>query len=108
MITVKTNQTAVVKVNLNPTKFNSSAAVDVIFSSPTRPTITLSKSLSELSGGFFSFNIDSLEGMTFVDDSYSYRIEQNNVILKYGKVRVVTVETDEIIVFDYTLDFTLS
>ena len=106
MITIKRNLSATVKVNLNPSKFDSGQDVDIVFFSDSRPTITLTKSLTTLRSGFYSFDVSAVESEDFIDNIYLYQVKQGEDVLKNGKARLETVA--EITVFDYTLDFTLS
>ena len=79
--------------------------VNIVFSSPSRPTITFEKSLTQDGEGFFYFTLLESEAAQFVDDTYSYQIVKNGEVLKLGKVRLTTGEEFG---FDYELDFLLA
>lgn len=106
MITIDKNQARTVKVYLNQSLINEESEISLVLSSPSRSEITLNKSLSKISAGFYYFTVTAEEGAQLEDDSYSYTIEQSDVVLKYGKVRRTITELSDLI-FDYTLDFTL-
>ena len=74
-------------VSLNRSKVQNGDLVDVIFTSPSRPTYTLEKSLTDQGGGFFYFNVEAAEADQLIDNSYVYRIEKDSEILKIGNVR---------------------
>tara|TARA_R100000951_G_scaffold110853_3_gene109210 strand:+ start:3851 stop:4177 length:327 start_codon:yes stop_codon:yes gene_type:complete len=108
MITIRKNQTSTVKLFLNQQEVNEAESVQLRLNSPTHSTITLDKSLSRIGLGFYSLEVYLEEAYLLKDDTYSYQILQNGVILKYGFVHLM--EGDKIIntVFDYTLDFLMS
>lgn len=106
MITIDKNQTRQIKLYLNQNLLNEESEISLVLSSPSRPTIELTKSLTKISTGFYSFDITANEGSQLVDNTYTYTIEQDERILKYGKVRRTVTELSNL-VFDYTLDFTL-
>jgi hypothetical protein len=108
MITIKRFQTTTIQVYLNPTSLNELENVSLRLISPSRSTITLDKSLTKISTGFYSFETSSLEADQLKDDTYSYQILQGETILKYGFVRLAEGNNVLNIVFDYTLDFLLS
>ncbi len=93
---------------LNQQEVNEAESVQLRLNSPTHSTITLDKSLSRIGLGFYSLEVYLEEAYLLKDDTYSYQILQNGVILKYGFVHLM--EGDKIIntVFDYTLDFLMS
>lgn len=107
MITFSPNQTITAKVYLNQELLNENEAVSLSLSSPSRPSLEFSKTLTRISAGFYSFEISVADAKSLKDDTYSYTIVQNNVILKYGKVRLEAIAEADNLVFDYTLDFTL-
>ena len=108
MITVEKNLTRTVKVLLNQSRVNLADPITINFTSPSRSTIQLSKTLTEIGSGFYSFTVTNLEANQFVDDTYSYEILQGATSLKKGYVRLIVGDQDVQLVFDYTLDFTLS
>ena len=108
MITVEKNLTRTVKVLLNQSRVNLADPITINFTSPSRSTIQLSKTLTEIGLGFYSFTVTNLEANQFVDDTYSYEILQGATSLKKGYVRLIVGDQDLELVFDYTLDFTLS
>lgn len=107
MITVEKNQDRTIRVLLNQRRVNLAEAVTINFTSPSRDAITLSKTLTEIGLGFYSFVVTSADASFFVDDTYSYEITQSGVSLKKGYVRLIVGE-EQIAVFDYTLDFLLA
>ena len=107
MITVEKNQDRTIRVLLNQRRVNLAEAVTINFTSPSRETISLSKTLTEIGLGFYSFVVTSAEASFFVDDTYSYEITQAGVSLKKGYVRLIVGE-EEISLFDYSLDFLLA
>ena len=108
MITVTKNEIKIVKIQLNQDKVNSDAEVVINFTSPSRTSIQLTKSLTVISSGFYSFSLTDLDASQFVDDTYSYSVTQDDVELKVGYVRLVTGSGLFGLAFEYTLDFTLS
>lgn len=107
MITVEKNQNRTIKLLLNQRRVNLAEAVTINFTSPSRETISLSKTLTEIGLGFYSFVLTSAEASFFVDDTYSYELTQSGVSLKKGYVRLIVGE-EEISLFDYSLDFLLA
>jgi len=107
MITVEKNQNRTIRVLLNQRRVNLANPITINFTSPSRDTISLSKTLTEIGLGFYSFVVTSAEASYFVDDTYSYEITQSGVSLKKGYVRLIVGE-EEISLFDYTLDFLLA
>tara|TARA_R110000796_G_scaffold21884_1_gene64011 strand:+ start:340 stop:531 length:192 start_codon:yes stop_codon:yes gene_type:complete len=63
--------------------------------------------LTSLGSGYFTFPVDIADTSSLDADSYSYELVQGVVSLKIGKVRVLE-DSNENIIFDYTLDFLLS
>lgn len=108
MITVQKNATRTVKVGLNQDNLIVANPITISFTSPSRTTIELTKTLTLISAGFYSFQITSQESIDFIDDTYSYNITQNEVSLKKGFVRLQAAGESLDLVFDFTLDFTLS
>ena len=105
MITIQRSTTTVI-VRLNQENLTSEV-VNLIFQSPSRSTLEFTKTLTTIQQGLYSFTLDENEVVQFVDDTYDYTINQNGVVLKTGNVRVEPFVVSTL-VFDYTLDFTLS
>ena len=107
MITIQQSNTTII-VRLNQENLVSEI-VNLTFQSPSRDTIEFTKTLTTIQEGLYSFTLDTSELLEFIDDTYDYTISQNEVVLKTGNVRVKPMEiTPSTLVFDYTLDFTLS
>lgn len=104
MITIRKNQLTTLKLSLNPLNLNQEENVSLRFNSPSRPTIELEKPVTDLGSGFFSIEVLANESINLVDNTYSYRIEQNGEILKLGFVRIIDEEISNF-TFDYLLDF---
>ena len=95
------------KLFLNPLNLNQEESVNLTFRSPSRPSIELEKPVTDLGSGFFSIEVEANESINLVDDTYSYRIEQNGEVLKLGFVRIIDEEISNF-TFDYLLDFLMS
>lgn len=108
MITVERNQSTLVKIQLNQDKLSVLESVVINFTSPSRTSIQLTKSLTVISSGFYSFTVTHLDAQLFIDDTYSYSVTQDDIVLKRGFVRYIIGDGTEGLLFDYTLDFTLS
>ena len=76
-----------------------------MFTSPSRPTLTFEKALTDNGGGFFAFTILEAEGAQLVDNTYSYSIVRNGETLKVGKV---TLSEGQLYGLDYENDFELA
>lgn len=63
--------------------------VDIVFTSPSRPTLTFNKSLDDNGQGFFTFTLTATESEGFVDDTYTYEITKDSETLKLGNTRLV-------------------
>lgn len=105
MITVQRSITTVI-VRLNQ-EILINAVVDLSFQSPSRATIDFTKTLTTIQEGLYSFILDGSEVIEFIDDTYDYTISQAGVVLKTGNVKVEPLIMSTL-VFDYTLDLTLS
>ena len=105
MITIQRSITTVI-VRLNQESLVNEV-VSLTFQSPSRDTIEFTKSITTIQEGLYSFTLDEDEVLEFIDDTYDYTISQDSTILKTGNVRVEPFGTSTL-VFDYTLDFTLS
>ena len=105
MITIQRSTTTVI-VRLNQENL-SSEVVNLSFQSPSRETLDFTKTLTTIQEGLYNFTLSEEEVLEFVDDTYDYIISQDSTILKTGSVRVEPLGASTL-VFDYTLDFTLS
>jgi len=85
-------------------------SANLVLSSPSRGTITFTKSLSSLGSGFFSLTLDAADTNLLEDDTYSYTLSQDDIYLKTGFVRLVIEEADipEDGQLDAVLDFLLA
>lgn len=108
MITVEKNQNRTIRVLLNQRRVNLANPITINFTSPSRDTISLSKTLTEIGLGFYSFVVTSADASFFVDDTYSYEILQGAQFLKKGYVRLIIGQAGDFESFDYTLDFLLA
>ena len=107
MITIRKNQLTLLKLSLNPLNLNKEENVSLSFNSPSRPSIELEKPVTDLGSGFFSIGIAANESINLIDDTYSYKIEQNGEVLKLGFVRIIDEEISNF-TYDYLLDFLMS
>lgn len=107
MITVNTdslrNQT--ILVALNESVVSNGLSVTVEFTSPSRPTITLTKTLTLVSSGFFSFILTVADVSNFVDDTYRYEIKTGELNYKKGRVRI---QSGQLVGFDYEIEHLLA
>jgi hypothetical protein len=94
-------------LSLNQSNLNQEENVSLKFRSPSRPLIELEKPVTDLGSGFFLITLTADESNELIDDTYSYRIEQNSTTLKLGFVRVVSEEISNF-TFDYLLDFLMA
>lgn len=105
MITIAQTVATKVILSLNQRRVSNNDTVDVVFTSPSRPTLTFEKALTDRGGGFFSFTILESEGAQLIDNTYIYSIVRNGEELKIGKVRI---EDGELFGLDYINDFELA
>lgn len=95
------NQTILVAL----TSVTSGQSVTVEFISPSRATITLTKTLTLVSSGFFSFDITVAEFANFIDDTYRYEIKTGDIIYKKGRVRI---QEGQLVGFDFIIETLLA
>jgi hypothetical protein len=67
----------------------SDGVVNVVFSSPSRPSVELTKALEIENLGFFSFTVTDVEANQLIDNSYSYVINYGDDVVALGNVRIV-------------------
>ena len=105
MITVARTIDQKVLISLNQNKVENEDSVSVVFESPSRPTLTFTKSLTDFGEGFFYFTLLATEGNQLIDSTYIYKIVKNEEILKLGNVRIIEGEQFGL---DDELEFLLS
>ena len=89
MITVNQSGSQTITVSLNRSYAFDGDNVDLVFSSPSRPQITITKAITAIGSGFFTFTLLDADKTGFVDDTYSYQILKGTYTLKEGFVRLV-------------------
>ena len=94
-------------MSLNPQNLNLSEDVRVQVSSPSRSTIEFEKPVTDIGSGFFSVQLEAADINQLIDDTYSYKLIQDNKTLKLGYIRLLNGVAEEI-PFDMLLDFKMS
>jgi len=92
LITVARAISQRILLSLNSERAKNDDTVSVVFESPSRPTLTFTKSLTNYGQGFFYFDLAASEGDQLIDSTYAYRIERLGEILKIGNVRIIEGE----------------
>ena len=107
MITVNkdSQQNQTIQLALNESKVSNGQSVTIEFISPSRPTITLTKTLTLVGSGFFSFVLTTAEFAQFVDDTYRYEVKTGSVNFKKGRVRI---QEGQLTGFDYVIEHLLA
>lgn len=93
-------------MSLNRFQVQNGVNVNLVLRSPSRETLEFDKALTDLGSGFYSISLSYADTISLVDDTYSYYLYQDEVLLKHGRIRLIELELNNSI-FDYTLDFLL-
>jgi len=108
MITIAAYQNQTIKLSLNRAKVSLLENVVLNLVSPSRVELNFTKALTELGSGFFSIDVTSIDTAQLVDDTYSYYLYQDSVLLKTGFVRRIEVSEEFSGELDAELDFYLA
>ena len=106
MITINENQAASVTVRLNQSNVVGTS-ITLTLDSPSRAQLVFSSTITTISEGYYSFDLEAADTSQLIDDTYFYTLSQGTVELKTGVIRFVLDEETNT-QFDYILDFALA
>jgi len=106
MKTIRKDQRSTLRFSLNRSVAAEGVA-SLSLNSPSRGTLTFTKSLTNLGSGFFSLVLDFTDTAQLEDDTYSYELTQDGTYLKTGFIRLLEADLTNG-QFDYKMDFLMS